>query len=148
MSEPLGGFVGRAAGRPTPAAGDPPPDYGAGDSPRHAAEWGLGSALLGGVLLLMGPPTLLLFRLLEVSGYSGFPPSDRRLAAVAGYAGVALAVALSGVGVGFGGTGLSASRRAGGATALPLAGLLLSGFALLFWLLAAVAWHSQAWNLL
>jgi hypothetical protein len=109
---------------------------------RDGAEWGLASLLLGGVLAIMVPPTLLLILALDNGGFHRFGRLELHVATVAGFVAGASLVALSLAGLAFGVTGLGAARRHRRPTALALAGVLLGAFDLFTWLGAGLAWYA------
>jgi hypothetical protein len=131
-----------------PAQGMPLPGPAPGRGLPEVWHWALASVALGAVFVLIAPPALLLALWLEVSGYKGFSPSDKTLAAVGGYASVALILALVAVGVAWGVRGAQAARRQGQPSVLALCGILLNALAAALWVGAGVAWHSQAWRFL
>jgi hypothetical protein len=116
-----------------------------GDHPYAAAYHGLAAIGMAGVLLLMAVPALQLAHWLDMYGYRGWPPSDRRLAIYGGYAGAALAELLCWVSVVFAVRGLAAARRTGESGVLCVAGLLLGLFAAALWVMCGVAWHIHSW---
>jgi hypothetical protein len=112
---------------------------------RRAAEWGLASLALGGVLVLMGPPTLYLQHILNGTGFAGMTRTDFQLAAVGGVMAGLVLVAFAVAGVVFGLWAVGAARRAGVPPARGLVGVMLSGLAVFIWVSAGAAWVGTVW---
>jgi hypothetical protein len=130
------------------------PDYGRGRSvalpaggpdgeaaSRAGRDWGWASLVLGAVFALMVLPGLQLTRELAVNRFAGFSPSERRLAALAGYGGVMLILLLVVAAIAFGIISMLAAGRRRQPIALGLAGVLLGGLDFFMWLGVGLAWH-------
>jgi hypothetical protein len=112
---------------------------------RRAAEWGLASLALGGVLVLLGPPTLLLEHQLESTGFSTMTRTEVRLAAIGGVTAGLVLLAFAVAAVVFGFWSVGAARRAGVPPARGLAGVMLGGLAVFIWVSAGGAWVGSVW---
>lgn len=102
---------------------------------RHAAEWGLASLLLGGVLTIIAPITLIFNLIFWLQGPRIIAPQDMGLAHKAGIVGVGFVVVLCLVSLSF---GIKAWRSASAAfqpAGLAVAGTLVSLLALVLWII-------------
>jgi hypothetical protein len=138
MSESFGREFG-SRGAPPPL--DAPDDRDAARPPaaRVAAEWGLASVLMGGVLVVCCP-IMLIFDWLSYSGsssaLSGSDLKTSRLAAVFVYV---MVIAFGGAALGFGIRAWQAAAAHRQPLGLALAGVFTSGVGLLLWLMVGAA---------
>jgi hypothetical protein len=112
---------------------------------RLAAEWGLASLMMSAVLFLAAPITLVFNFLFYQAGPEYLSTSDIRLAFPAGILAVLVMWAVCVVSALFGVKGIVAAFGQRQPAGLPLAGVVLSGAALVLWLivgidLAAILW--------
>ena len=110
-------------------------------------HFGVASMIVGALFILVAPMALQLALWLEISGYKGFPEEDKRLAAIAGYASVAVIVLLGIAGLCIGIRGIEAAGKSKQTAILPWCGVALNALSALIWIGVGVAWHSQAWRL-
>jgi hypothetical protein len=100
---------------------------------RYAAEWGLASLLLGGVLTIIAPVMLIFNLMFWVSGPTVVTRDEMRVALGAAVVLLGVIGVLGLLSVRFGFKGLGAARAYGQPAALPVAGILVSLLALLLW---------------
>ena len=115
--------------------------------PHESAYHGLASLFLSGIFLLMALPALELANTLQRSNYDGFSRTERRMAAIGGYAGAGSVIVLCLIAAGIAVAGIRVSGRTDEPAVLCVIGLLLALFAVLVWIGCGVAWHSQSWYL-
>jgi hypothetical protein len=108
-----------------------PPQQPLGD----AAQWGLASLLIGGVLILASCITLVFNVLLWRTGPAGIPIG---LAYAGGIIGTVVVLALGIVGIVFGVRGWLRASSDRACAALPVAGTLTSLVGVVTWLVAAI----------
>jgi hypothetical protein len=102
---------------------------------RHAGEWGLASLIMGGVLALMAPMTLVFNLILWLNFDRAIEPSLRTLARQGGMAAVAGIGLLCLLSVGFGIKGWRSAVATGQPAGLGVAGTLVSLMATLAWVI-------------
>jgi hypothetical protein len=112
---------------------------------RRAAEWGLASMVLGAVLVLLGPPTLLLEHVLESSDFRGMTRLEIRLAGIGGVMAAIILLVSAVMGFVFGIWSMGAAQRTEAPPARGLVGILLCGLAVFIWLSAGGAWVGSIW---
>jgi hypothetical protein len=112
--------------------------------PHESAHYGVAAIAVAGVLLLMAIPAFQMAFWLEASGYRGWSPSDKEMAAYGGYIGTGMIVLLCLTGVVIGFRGIAAARHTGEPRVLCLVGIALCVFSAAIWFMVGVAWHSQA----
>ena len=109
------------------------------DLSRHAAEWGLAAAIIGGVLTILGPIAMFACLTYLADSASSISFSDLKTAQSIGncfWAGL-IAVALAGIG--FGIKALRSASNTRQPAGLPVGGTLLSTLALFLLIIGVVA---------
>lgn len=112
--------------------------------PPHAPQLGLASLVLGAVVFLAAPITLVLVTQIYANGRSA--PTDAEIRAWLARVGVAGPFLIALFGAWLGVRGVQRYRAEGSSYALPLAGLVLSAVAVLEWGVAcfAVLWTVES----
>jgi hypothetical protein len=104
---------------------------------RHAAEWGLASLFLGGVLCVMALVAMLLNLFVGSLARNIMSPGDARLALNAAFIVLGAVFLLTLFSIGAAVKGVFSAQNRQHPAALPLAGLFLSFLALIVWIIAA-----------
>ena len=113
---------------------DEAPEY----TTRHAAEWGLASLIMGSVVVIIAPVTLLLNIWLWVFRRDVIPPEHLRLAYNGLLGGIILVFVLALLGIVFGIRGLVLAAVRYQPAGLAAAGIIVSTIALFLWIFVSI----------
>ena len=102
---------------------------------RYAAEWGLASLLMGGVLAIIAPVMLIFNLMFWLQGPRVIAPQDMRLAHKAGIVGVGIIAVLCLTSLSFGIKAWRAALATFQPAGLAVAGTLVSLLALILWII-------------
>jgi hypothetical protein len=105
---------------------------------RHAGEWGLASLVLGGLIVIVAPITLIFNLLLWMGRQQAVPPEHMRLAYSGALAALIVVFVLGIVGLVFGVRGLVSAAVRRQPAGLAVGGVIVNAAALLLWLIVSI----------